>query len=133
MRKIRSGAIKQEVAARLERQCLQAMEKYAKKKLTLDSVLNLLCEYEHLYDQRKSHEVEYRKTLQNRPWEACPCDICKKVGYHVILFRGAERNRRRGFHNLWVFRRRLHTSLAGEGARELQEPLFPRRHARRRS
>jgi hypothetical protein len=27
------------------------------------------------------------------------------------LFRGAERNRRRGFHNLWVFYRRLQREL----------------------
>jgi hypothetical protein len=33
----------------------------------------------------------------------------------VILFRGAERNRRRGFHNLGVFYRRLHRELGFEG------------------
>ena len=30
----------------------------------------------------------------------------------VILFRGAERNRRRGFHNLWVFYRHVQQSLS---------------------
>ena len=47
----------------------------------------------------------------DRPWLRCPCDICRKLDYHVILFRGAERNRRRGFHNVWVFYRRLRREL----------------------
>jgi hypothetical protein len=33
--------------------------------------------------------------------------VCTRLGIHVILFRGAERNRRRGFHNLYVFYRQL--------------------------
>jgi hypothetical protein len=49
--------------------------------------------------------------LAAKPWSSCPCDVCRTLGYHVILFRGAERNRRRGFHNLWVFYRRLRREL----------------------
>jgi hypothetical protein len=30
------------------------------------------------------------------------------------LFRGAERNRRRGFHNIFVFHKRLHRELGEE-------------------
>ena len=37
----------------------------------------------------------YRQTLGDRPWRRCPCAICRKAGIHVVLFRGAERNRRR--------------------------------------
>ena len=46
-------------------------------------------------------------TLADKPWKSCPCAICKELGIHVVLFRGAERNRRRGFHNLHVLRQRL--------------------------
>jgi hypothetical protein len=53
----------------------------------------------------------YRKVLQAQPWLSCPCAICQKVKHHVILFRGAERNRRRGFHNVWVFYKRLQREL----------------------
>jgi hypothetical protein len=45
--------------------------------------------------------------LETQPWKACQCEICKEIGIHVVLFRGAERNRRRGFHNLYVFFQRL--------------------------
>ena len=39
---------------------------------------------------------------------------CSFTPIHVILFRGAERNRRRGFHNVWVFYQRLTRGLGGE-------------------
>ena len=42
---------------------------------------------------------EYQETLQNRPWEKCDCRICEEHGVEVCIFRGNDRNRRRGFHN----------------------------------
>ena len=108
MRNIRSGVIAQEKARKLERECLAALKEYAGRSRPLDATLNVLLEYERLYDGKKNHEAAYRTTLEDRPWEACECDVCRALGYHVIMFRGAERNRRRGFHNLWVFYRRVH-------------------------
>ena len=65
-------------------------------------MLQVLKEYQALHDARKDRTAEYRETLADRPWAACPCAVCKALGVHVVLFRGAERNRRRGFHNLFV-------------------------------
>jgi hypothetical protein len=45
----------------------------------------------------------YRKTLQDKPWEKCDCPICSSTGIDTIIFRGNNRNRRRGFHNTKVF------------------------------
>ena len=45
---------------------------------------------------------EYEEVLKDRPWDDCKCDVCQKLGIQVIIFRGAERNRRRGFHNVFV-------------------------------
>lgn len=42
---------------------------------------------------------EYRRTLRSRPWEKCNCSICEDIGIEVAVFRGNNRNRRRGFHN----------------------------------
>jgi hypothetical protein len=42
---------------------------------------------------------EYQETLRNRPWESCDCPICREHGIEVCIFRGNDRNRRRGFHN----------------------------------
>jgi hypothetical protein len=111
MKRIRAGVVKQEHAAHLERACLNAMETFANRQATIGDVLSLLREYEALYAPGKNHSDAYRRVLEERPWEQCPCDVCRAIGHHVIIFRGAERNRRRGFHNLWVFRRRLDSSL----------------------
>lgn len=42
---------------------------------------------------------EYQETLRDRPWEKCDCSICEEHGIEVCIFRGNDRNRRRGFHN----------------------------------
>ncbi len=42
---------------------------------------------------------EYQDTLRSRPWEKCDCPICREYGIEVCIFRGNDRNRRRGFHN----------------------------------
>ena len=111
-RRIASGAVSQDVARRCEKTCLALLDDFARGRARLESVLDALLEYERLYDPRgRGHEAAYRETLEAQPWELCPCDICKAIGHHVILFRGAERNRRRGFHNVWTFYRRLQRAL----------------------
>ncbi len=41
----------------------------------------------------------YKETLRERPWEQCDCAICTERGIEVVIWRGNNRNRRRGFHN----------------------------------
>jgi hypothetical protein len=124
MKRIRSGAVKQEEAARLERACLEAMRCFPGAARSVASVVSLLREYEDLYAPGKDHSVGYRQTLEEQPWRACVCDVCQAIGHHVILFRGAERNRRRGFHNLWVFRQRLHSSIERGSRRSAALPVL---------
>ncbi|QWC20740.1 queuine tRNA-ribosyltransferase tRNA-guanine transglycosylase [Halorubrum sp. 2020YC2] len=45
----------------------------------------------------------YRETLRSRPWDRCDCPICEDLGIEVAIFRGNNRNRRRGFHNTYRF------------------------------
>ncbi len=42
---------------------------------------------------------DYQDTLRSRPWEECDCPICSEHGIEICIFRGNDRNRRRGFHN----------------------------------
>ncbi|WP_435319003.1 queuine tRNA-ribosyltransferase tRNA-guanine transglycosylase [Haloarchaeobius sp. TZWSO28] len=42
---------------------------------------------------------EYYATARSEPWRECGCRICQDVGIEVAIFRGNNRNRRRGFHN----------------------------------
>lgn len=74
--------------------------------------------------------AEYRRTLLDRPWKACPCRVCREAGPEVILFRGSNRNKRRGFHNLWWFYQRLQavirrtaSAVAPPSARNLEKAI----------
>jgi hypothetical protein len=108
-RKISSGQVSQEQARRLEQASLEAMRLFEQGRRTVSQVLEVLLEYERFYDPdtKKNHAPAYEKTLTDAPWRRCPCEVCKTLKHHVILFRGAERNRRRGFHNVWTFYRQL--------------------------
>jgi hypothetical protein len=110
-KRIRAGLVSQERARVLEKRCLESLGQYATGTLGLDEVVGVLSEYERLYDPEHDHSAAYRETLADQPWRQCGCDVCRSLGYHVALFRGAERNRRRGLHNVWVFYRRLRREL----------------------
>jgi len=79
----------------------------------LDRALASLADYDaHL--ARKGDELSrqrrldhYRRTLVERPWKRCRCRVCVTTGIDVVLFRGNNRNRRRGFHNVITFYRQL--------------------------
>ncbi|WP_426752056.1 tRNA-guanine transglycosylase DpdA [Myxococcus sp. Y35] len=123
-KKISSGVIRQETARKLEKSALAAMAAFDKGSLDIDATVAALIEYEELCAEstpmekkagsakrRYSRADVYREVLSDRPWRKCGCEVCRSIGHHVILFRGAERNRRRGFHNVWVFYRRLRSEL----------------------
>ena len=110
-KRILAGQVKQEEARRLERACLDAMGGYDAGRVRVEQVLAVLREYEGLYDPTGDHSEAYAKTLEDKPWRDCQCEICRALGHHVILFRGAERNRRRGLHNVWMLYRRLKREL----------------------
>ena len=110
-RRIKAGIVSQERARKLERTCLDSLRRYDEGGVRLEELLLALRQYEELYDPDHDHTEAYREILTDRPWKKCGCDICQRLSYHVVLFRGAERNRRRGFHNLWVFYRRLRREL----------------------
>ncbi len=90
------------------------MREHAAGRAKSRDVAKLLMSYELLLGGRKDQTETYRETLEAAPWRECGCDVCEALGYHVILFRGAERNRRRGLHNVWVFYRRLLRELGIE-------------------
>ena len=68
-------------------------------------------DYERIHHPGESREKIYREVLTERPWSKCQCEICRTVGIEVIVFRGTERNKRRGFHNLSIFFERLQAEL----------------------
>ena len=110
-RRIGSGEVNQEQARRLEHATLVALRAFDRGEASVESVLAPLLEYEQLHDGKVDRSRPYRRILEERPWKQCPCEVCRAIGINVVIFRGAERNRRRGFHNLTVFYERLHQEL----------------------
>jgi len=111
-RRIQAGDVDQDHARRLERACRTAIRDYDSGQGTVSATLAALVEYEEMYGEVKEARVErYRRTLDNAPWQSCPCAVCRDAGAEVIVFRGTERNKRRGFHNLFVFFQKLRNNL----------------------
>jgi len=111
-----------------ETECLQTLRSFERNDTTLEEALlsvkqydtKLLGEFEKSLvwktpnpDDRskkmsellrffKSLERRYEDMLRDRPWTKCDCPICRSIGIEVVLFRGNDRNRRRGFHNVYT-------------------------------
>lgn len=112
--RIRAGQVRQAEALRLEQHCLDSLRGYEDGTTRLETALQALGDYDQLCEGgRKDRTVEYRRTLEDRPWKGCDCGLCEVVGIEIALFRGSERNKRRGFHNLHVFRQRLDREMEG--------------------
>ena len=119
---ISSGRVSQDDARKRERAALVAMKRFDSGELKVAAVLDALQHYEDLYSPGESHSEEYKRTLDASPWRSCDCDVCGALGHHVILFRGAERNRRRGLHNTWTFYRRVQRESSVTTQRKQRAP-----------
>lgn len=111
-RLILAGEVDSEHARRMERHVLELVTEFENERASVDTTLSAILEYESLFDPTADREVAYRQVLTERPWTRCQCEVCTSIGVHVILFRGAERNRRRGFHNVFEFNRSLAQAIA---------------------
>ena len=87
----------------LEQQALKSIRAYAADTLSLGEAMTALIAYEDQFGDEKRYYPLFEETLRDRPWEKCPCAICREIGVEVIILRGNNRNRRRGFHNTWTF------------------------------
>ncbi|MEV4288479.1 tRNA-guanine transglycosylase DpdA [Nonomuraea bangladeshensis] len=109
-RRVLAGEVSQVKAKAAERECMKRLRDYDRGSETLDRVIEVLEEYEQLVepDKKKSKVPAYRVTLAAKPWKSCKCTICATHGIEIAIFRGSERNKRRGFHNLSVFATKMH-------------------------
>lgn len=112
-RSIRAGDIDQALARKLERNALAQLAAFDRGATDVDSAVAALREYEQLHDTKRDRSDAYREVLDAAPWKDCSCEVCTDAGIQVMIFRGTERNKRRGFHNLHVFAKRLERELTG--------------------
>jgi hypothetical protein len=88
---------------KLEQRALSQLRAYDRGEADLQETLDAVLAYDRLFGKNRDHELWYRRVLEDRPWQECGCPICQRVDVEVIIFRGNNRNRRRGFHNVKVF------------------------------
>jgi hypothetical protein len=105
-KRIRQGVFTTAEAFQLEQRALETLVHFDKGQATLDEAVDAVHAYEVRFNG-KDHRTAYRRLLTDRPWKACPCRACRELGIHVAIFRGRERNKRRGYHNLYIFHRKL--------------------------
>lgn len=109
------GDRRQEDLLRLEKRALQALRAYDRDEAGLEEALDAVMEYDvpalleepgGTVSPRKVAELRtrYERTLRDRPWKACGCAVCRQASIEVVIFRASNRNKRRGMHNLAVFK-----------------------------
>jgi hypothetical protein len=109
-RLILAGMVSQSAAIKAERECLRLLRQYRDDEdFDVQEVIDALRAYHALIgDPKKLKKVDdYRETLVDRPWDHCRCDLCKKHKIDMVIFRGTERNKRRGFHNMTVLEAKM--------------------------
>ncbi len=101
-RRLRDQNLDLEELEREERQALSMLNRFDRGLETLEEVLDAIMHYDsHLQraSDGKSMREKYRRTLEDKPWRKCGCTFCKQLGIHIAVFRGGNRNKRRGAHN----------------------------------
>ena len=114
-RMVSEGRATLDQVERMEKACFQAMHDFDAGKMSVKATCDILEEYDQLITpDRQSTRPLLEKALEDAPWKRCQCAICQKDGIQVIIFRGNNRNRRRGFHNTWLFYRMFQDILSGK-------------------
>ncbi len=93
-----------------EREVLSLLCRYDRDEASISEVLDAVLSYDcHLErsSEIQSMQKRYKETLKNRPWRDCDCPFCKEIGIHILIFRGANRNKRRGAHNTLMLYKRI--------------------------
>lgn len=118
-RAVKKGMFRSEELVRLEAEALKTLRAFDRREADLEEALSATLEYGALLAAEKPYKdcaettamkrlsEAYRTTLAERPWKLCGCNICKEASIDVVIFRGSNRNKRRGIHNLYVYKKHL--------------------------
>ena len=119
LRAAKEGKINQEEMQTLEKVSLATLRAFDRGTASIDETLDAVISYNIFLESSLDDNTEirnklakkleplYRNTLQAKQWKDCECPICKQIGIEVVIFRGSNRNRRRGMHNLFVYHNRI--------------------------
>lgn len=118
---LEAGVADLDTLKKLESEALQALRQFDIGERNLEDTLQAVLTYDELMElprdnegldaaqsrRRAKHDRLYRVLLEAQPWKACNCPMCRESGIEVVIFRKNNRNRRRGFHNTYVFHQRF--------------------------
>jgi queuine/archaeosine tRNA-ribosyltransferase len=85
-----------------ESKVMKLLCQYDRDHISIAEVLDAVISYDELLTRSSdtgSLRSKYQKTLEDRPWKNCDCPFCRGAGVHMLIFRGSNRNKRRGAHN----------------------------------
>lgn len=105
----------------MEQRALRMLRSYDQGAAGLEETLDAVLSYDALHGDTRNHASAYRRTLVDRPWQECTCEICRGIGVEIIIFRGNNRNRRRGFHNVKSFFEQFQQAIARQQPAELPQ------------
>jgi len=123
MQGIKRGSFSAEDLHRRERTALDELRAFDRGASNVDATLHAVMDYHQFLVRGDGTDTQQQdkalsktsvlvqRTLEDRPWKGCSCDVCRSIGVEVIIFRSSNRNKRRGFHNLGVYHRHLRRTL----------------------
>lgn len=118
-RGVKMGLFRAEDLLRMEAAALGSLRAFDRGDADLEETLHNILVYSAPLFEEKPYEdcknsttlarlaIRYRETLTEKPWKQCPCAICTTASVDVIIFRGSNRNKRRGIHNLAVYKNHI--------------------------
>ena len=116
---VKKNYITQENLQTIEQSALSLLRAFDNNKANIEEVLLAIMEYVRIAltdvktfktaskESLQRLEAEYLLMLTELPWKECDCMVCQKCGVEVAIFRSSNRNKRRGFHNIYVFNKQL--------------------------
>jgi len=127
---LRSGTPIEELEG-LEAAALAALHDFGDGGTALQATLDAI----EAYDRQLTRSSEdatgmrrlYERTLRDRPWDSCGCSVCRAIGIDVLIFRGSNRNKRRGAHNTAMLYQSVLAASSGTSDKNHKGELW-RRH-----
>lgn len=123
MQGVKRGLFHAEDLQDREQRALRVLREFDQGKRSFDETLDTVIDYSQflIRGEEGSNAAKEKalaktrasvaRTLQDRPWKHCGCAICRNAGVEVIIFRGSNRNKRRGFHNLGIYHQHVQRTL----------------------
>ena len=118
LKRLKESGVPEHQIIRMEADALTSLREYDRGQITLNACLDAVVKYDRLLSRVELLEEKlvaaYRTTLTDKPWRACNCRMCVSLGIDVLIFRGLNRNKRRGAHNtLQLFKHVRQFALPG--------------------